>query len=67
MSPNSVLIRTGEGEIRAGESEIGTDSDRKRRNLRGRVRSWHGFGQEKGKTERMSPKLVLIRTGEGEI
>ena len=66
VSPNSVLIRTGEGEIRASESEVGTDSDRRGRNPRWRVRSWHGFGQEEEKSEGKSPKLARIRTGERE-
>ncbi|MBU8730782.1 hypothetical protein KM915_12055 [Cytobacillus oceanisediminis] len=62
MSPKLVLIRTGEGEIRASESEVDAYSDRRRRNPRWRVRSWHGFGQEEEKSEGMSPKLARIRT-----
>ncbi|MDM5227997.1 hypothetical protein QUF73_17880 [Cytobacillus sp. NJ13] len=61
-----MLIRTGEEEIRGEESEVGADSDRRRGNQRGRVRSWCWFGQEKRKSEGESPKLVHTRTREGE-
>ncbi len=30
VSPKLVLIRTGEGEVRASEFEVGADSDRRR-------------------------------------
>ncbi len=67
MSPNPELIRTGKGEIGKSESEPGASSDRKRRNREERVRTWCFFGQEKEKSGRVSPNLVLIRTGKGEI
>ncbi|MCS0670017.1 hypothetical protein [Cytobacillus firmus] len=67
MSPKLMDIRSGEGEIRRNESEVDGYSDRRTENQEERVRSWWIFGQEKGKSGGMSPKLVDIRTREGEI
>ncbi|WP_082341100.1 hypothetical protein [Sporosarcina globispora] len=66
-SPNTVLIRTGEGEIQENQSKSGGHSDRRRGDSREPVRIRWSFGQEKGKFKRTSPNPVLIRTGEGKI
>ncbi|MCS0670018.1 hypothetical protein [Cytobacillus firmus] len=67
MSPKLMDIRTGEGKIRRNESEVDGYSDRRTENQEERVRSWWIFGQEKGKSGGVSPKLVDIRTGERKI
>ncbi|KON86036.1 hypothetical protein AF332_03870 [Sporosarcina globispora] len=65
-SPNTVLIRTGEGEIRKNQSESGGHSDRRRGNSKEPVRIRCSFGQEKRRFKRTSLNTVLIRTGEEE-
>ncbi|UOE55278.1 hypothetical protein [Cytobacillus oceanisediminis] len=60
-------LRTEEAEIRESESELDAPSDRRSRNPRERVRTCSSFGQKKQESERVSPNLMPLRTGEAEI
>ena len=53
--PEHGLIQKGEGEIRVIGSEVEVHSDRIGRNQSDRVRSRSSFGQDKEKSEDLSP------------
>ncbi|MBU8772418.1 hypothetical protein [Cytobacillus oceanisediminis] len=49
-----------------GQTEPGATSDRRVGKPKERVRTWSNFGQKSGTTERESPNLEQLKTGEWE-